>query len=139
GRRAFPVTGSRTDDHLRTEFQFPAVVTFIQRLVLEDAIDDPPFVVPALHDDPHPFAGHTALALELDLDVVAWFVVHRDRYITVCGPPGHFQDEPICQNRVNDERTEPSIEKETRSGDREIGKSYATLRPEQKRLVDDFG
>src|SRR5262252_8860048 len=24
------------------------------------------------------------------------------------------------------------------SGEREVGKSYATLRPEQKRLVDDF-
>src|SRR5215467_11546330 len=54
------------DDHLRTEFQFPAVVAFIQRVVVEDAVDDALFVVPALHDDPHPLAEHATLALELD-------------------------------------------------------------------------
>ena len=40
------------------------------------------------------------------------------------------------QTQPTQKTTTPSQEAE--SGDREIGKSYATLRPEQQRLVDDF-
>ena len=41
-----------------------------------------------------------------------------------------------AQTEPTQKNTTPSQEPE--SSDREIGKSYATLRPEQQRLVDDF-
>src|SRR5208282_4101102 len=61
------------DGKFRSEPQLAAV--FIHWLVVQFPVHNPPLVIAALHNNPHPLAGHAVFTVELDLNVVTRLVV----------------------------------------------------------------